>query len=194
MKKDQDPFKKLAPYYDLFMIKAGLYKTNTILKMVPLEPEQRILDLGGGTGYLARKLLGEKREIHVLDTSPQMTRFLQNTPVITTLGDGRATPYKEDFFHGVILSDTYHHIEEQNMLLQEIDRILAPGGFLLIHDFDKNSILTALIGCLEKLFISPVFYTTPQHLKEKILKRNYVLDKETYGLYWFIHVYKKLTL
>lgn len=194
MKKVQEPFKRFAHFYDFFMIVTGLYKTKHILKLAPLKANQRILDIGGGTGYLARKLLGEQREIHVIDTSPDMIRYLDDSPVITTIGDGKSTPYKDNYFHGIILSDAYHHIEQQDALLEEIDRILSPDGFLLIYEFNKSSLLATMIGWLEEKFISPVFYVTPQKLKEKVSQRNYILQKEINKGYWFIHLYQKTNL
>ena len=46
--------------------------------------------------------------------------------------DGYAYPYPDAAFHAVICSDVIEHVGQPNSMLQEMWRVLAPGGLLVV--------------------------------------------------------------
>ncbi len=64
-------FDWLAPVYEKII---GGEDASILLKFLDLQPDQWILDAGGGTGRIAANLCGEGRKIFIADLSFQMLR------------------------------------------------------------------------------------------------------------------------
>lgn len=103
---------------------------------------KRILDLGCGTGrhsvYLAKKGF----DVYGIDIAEegikQARQWLKGEGLNANLKIGsiyEKLPYKNDFFDAVISTYTIHHqkIENIRKTIQEIERILKPGGFIFIN-------------------------------------------------------------
>lgn len=166
----EDVFAGMAPWYDFFMRIFGFYRTEEIIDLLDLKGAEKILDLGGGTGYLAKKLVPLAMEVHLLDLSPAMVSRVRDPAVKVLVGDALNMPYEAEFFDVVILSDVLHHVRERDRLLEETARVLRDGGKFLLHDFDRGTLRGRLLERLESLKLGDVVYTTPDEL-EMCLKR-----------------------
>lgn len=119
---------------------------NTIdFKHFPLRPGERILDLGCGEGRhaLTAYALAEVESIGVdlsfEDLMTALQRFKDfaepdngSKSLFITLADGRYLPFPADSFDKVICSEVLEHIEDHNVVLAEINRVLKVGGMLAI--------------------------------------------------------------
>ena len=168
MSQQSDAFARMAPWYDLFMRVFRLYRTEEIVWLLGLEGNERVLDLGGGTGYLARKLVPLAAEIHPLDLSPAMAARCRGTGVQVLVGDALDMPYEAASFDVVILSDFLHHVKDRQRLLTETARVLRRRGRLLIHDFHGGTLRGKLLERIENRFVGPVVYTTPADLEKEL--------------------------
>ncbi|MCX6723403.1 MAG: class I SAM-dependent methyltransferase [Candidatus Staskawiczbacteria bacterium] len=103
---------------------------------------KKILDLGCGTGrhsvYLAKKGF----EVYGIDIAEegirQAKQWLKSEKLKANLKIGsiyERLPYENDFFDAIISTYTIHHqrIEKIRKAIQEIERILKPGGFIFIN-------------------------------------------------------------
>ena len=103
------------------------------------------LDVGCGPGhvatYLARNAPGLR--VWAFDLS---TAMLQNTGkvakragvasrVVPVRGDMRALPFPDGSFDLVVSQYAFHHLPDVGAALDEIGRVLKPGGTVLIRDF-----------------------------------------------------------
>lgn len=105
----------------------------------------RILDVGCGTGYFARMLsatVGADGAVVGIDASPEMidhaislTRSGANTSF--DVASASALPFPDSSFDVVVSSLTMHHLAPADQLpaIQEMRRVLRPGGTLLIAEF-----------------------------------------------------------
>lgn len=169
-RQGEDVFARMAPWYDLFMRFFGFYRTEEIIGLLGLEGTETVLDVGGGTGYLAKRLVPLAREVHLLDLSPAMVEKARGSAVKTEVGDALDMPYGTGAFDVVILSDFLHHVPDRERLFAETVRVLGEGGKLLIHDFNRGTPGGRLLERLERLMLGEVVYTTPDEL-ERDLKR-----------------------
>ena len=101
------------------------------LRLLP--PTGRVLDLGCAFGYGTRKL-ARAHEAYGLDASPRfIARARRAAPEIPfTLGSAEALPYQDRFFDGVLLLDVLEHVRRERQVLDEVYRVLRPGGILVV--------------------------------------------------------------
>lgn len=117
-----------------------------IWKMVNSAGGSTFVDIGAGTGFITREIavLAEPSvHIHALDIEPLMIEEMQltlpaDTPVQPQLMTRDQLPFADAAVDGIWMITLYHELEPPEPLLQEIRRILRPGGCLLIVDWEKN--------------------------------------------------------
>ncbi len=123
--------------------------------------EGRILDYGCGTGALLEKLLARGISCEGAEFSSNYieivnSRFKDN-PLFNgiELLNGLPTPYKDNTFGMIFLNDVIEHLlpDELENTIQEIYRILKPGGFFIIttpnqEPLDPNKVMCPECGCI----------------------------------------------
>lgn len=93
----------------------------------------RKLDLGCGSGYLARHLLDQGHSVVGLDINrASLAVGSAAAEGIFVQGNALRTPFADGSFDCVVLADVYEHLEAPRDLLAECHRLLAPDGDLLV--------------------------------------------------------------
>lgn len=127
-----------------------------------------LLDLACGTGELESLLVSLYPRIRIvaLDNSQQMLsrakRKLRDSEQVTFLqGDiTRSLPFAGASFDYVIFANALHYVAQPGSLLEEIRRVIKPGGQLIIEDFTINGyFFWALFERLIRL-VDPQYYRT----------------------------------
>lgn len=123
-----------------------------------------LLDLGGGTGALARKLAEALDcKVTVLDPTPEMVAQMEPHPRVTAkLGTAEAMPLADASFDAIVISDAFHHFRDQDGAAAEISRVVRPGGGVLVLEFDPTVGVMPLIVWGEKLLGEPGAFFTPE--------------------------------
>jgi 2-polyprenyl-3-methyl-5-hydroxy-6-metoxy-1,4-benzoquinol methylase len=93
-----------------------------------------ILDVGSGPGFILRKLKPKNPVLHALDLSTKCVSYLnqQGIKAIRLDISSDAFPYENNFFDYVIFTEVIEHLAFPDHTIQEIYRVLKPGGKLLI--------------------------------------------------------------
>ena len=94
---------------------------NALVAKLPAEA--RILDVGAGHGDFAD--IFEGRRYYSLDIVPY-----PEVDLVADLGD--VNPFKDGAFDAVVLMNVLEHVYESRALLQSVERIVAPGGCVII--------------------------------------------------------------
>jgi ubiquinone/menaquinone biosynthesis C-methylase UbiE len=106
-------------------------------------PEDRVIDLGAGTGLLTLTLAGRVADIVAIDYAQAMVDHLHMTcenrhitNVTCTVADLRTIPLPDGSRTLAVSNYAYHHLDHAGkaVALEELYRILAPGGRLVICD------------------------------------------------------------
>jgi len=88
-----------------------------------------LLDIGGAAGYLARAADGHGYDCVVVEPFyDQLFLHEQQPTPLTALADGRALPVPDGSFGVVHCSNVLEHIPDYVRLLEEMVRVLRPGG------------------------------------------------------------------
>jgi ubiquinone/menaquinone biosynthesis C-methylase UbiE len=127
----------------------------------------RILDVGSGTGYFVRMLAdiaGPRGSVVGVDAAPEMiahasSRSRSAANVSFEVGSAGALSFPDSSFDVVVSSLTMHHVAaaEQLAAVQEMRRVLRPGGRLLIAEFQAPA------GHAWKLLLGPTGLTAMGH-------------------------------
>jgi ubiquinone/menaquinone biosynthesis C-methylase UbiE len=138
-----DPeFSRRLPFRDTTGRNAKLWRVRAIhylairafLALFPRS--ERVLDVGAGNGWLARRLAGSHR-VTALDVDGSDTGLgaLGDDPRIRCVrADIEALPLGDAAFDVVIVAAALHYAVELPRALSELARVLRPGGGLVIAD------------------------------------------------------------
>lgn len=111
---------------------------RVLLKFFGNLTDKRVLDVGCGKGRFARVLQEQNpgAEIWGLDISEEMLRFVP-AGIHTVAGSMTELPFATSAFDFVYATESLEHAVEIERAVQEMCRVLKPGGKLLI--VDKNA-------------------------------------------------------
>jgi malonyl-CoA O-methyltransferase len=111
---------------------------RVLLKFFGNLTDKRVLDVGCGKGRFARVLQEQNpgAEIWGLDISEEMLRFVP-AGIHTVAGSMTELPFAASAFDFVYATESLEHAVEIERAVQEMCRVLKPGGKLLI--VDKNA-------------------------------------------------------
>jgi len=139
----------LTAYYDL-AIKLTMPEKrfrNRLMDEVNPNSNEKILEFGFGTGQnlVIGKLRNSNTKFYGLDIDPKVKRMVEsrlkskNLNIPLKLYDGGKFPFKSNNFDKVFSSLVFHHLDTKvkKHCLKEINRVLKPGGLLIIGDWGK---------------------------------------------------------
>lgn len=121
--------------------------TEQAIALMNLQPKDRVLDLGCGTGWASRRLArivtgGEVVGIDVADEmlrrAEQASAGIKNVRYIW--GSAEKIPAQDNFFTKVLSVESFYYYADQGKALDELRRVMAPGGrlFILINLYKDN--------------------------------------------------------
>ena len=151
-----DHFNFIARWYDRLIRPA---EDGRLAALLAAEPEQTVLDVGGGTGRYARSLAENGARVIVCDASPGMARQAQAKGLSAVLCDVTRLPFADGSADRVLVVDAFHHFVApspelaQPAAAHELLRALALRGRMVIEEPDVTHRSVKLIVWLEKLLL-----------------------------------------
>lgn len=110
--------------------------------------EGRILDVGCGPGDIAIEIASAfpRAKIVGMDLSEPMLKIAQSAAeragvpdrVSFRKGDAKSMPFEDKSFDVVISLNTFHLVDDQVGMLNEVERVLKPNGLLLVTDIRRS--------------------------------------------------------
>jgi ubiquinone/menaquinone biosynthesis C-methylase UbiE len=98
---------------------------------------RRTLDVGCGTGTLTAALAERSGKVWGIDSSPEMLALARAKPTRARFKEGRAEslPFKDRWFERAVIRLGLH-LFHRSKALEEVARVLVPGGRVVIATFD----------------------------------------------------------
>ena len=101
-------------------------------------PKGSFLDLGAGTGYIAKIAADYFSHVVAVDVSERMLGLITDPRIFKKVGSACEIPYPEEYFDVVCTFSLLHHIEHHRKVFHEIKRVLKYGGtYYSDHDIEE---------------------------------------------------------
>jgi len=123
-----------AAQYDQLVHEYNSYAHDVIFGMCfeYVKPHDRLLDVGIGTGLASRSFALAGLEVYGCDGSTEMLKVCESKAFAQELKifdlQSLPLPYSDRFFDHVICCGVLHFFDNLETLLQEVSRIIRPGG------------------------------------------------------------------
>lgn len=151
-------WQRVAGFYTRFeSINEPLYE-NISRKIIPsLNSEMKVLELACGSGQLTFRLADYVKVWEATDFSPAMIeqakKKKKKKSICFSVQDATNLPYEKDSFDVVLIANALHIMPRPNRALNEIFRVLKPGGFLFAPTFiwRKNAGFQLCAWLIERL-------------------------------------------
>ena len=162
-------FDSVAQNYDLMndVMSLGIHRLwkNTLINKLNIKQNTRLLDVGGGTGDIAFKIVEKDNlDIVVTDINTEMLEVGRNRAIDQGIikgikwlgGDAEQLPFKNSSFDIYTTAFCMRNVTHLDRALREAFRILKPGGRFLCLEFSHM-----IIPSLTKLYDSYSFKLLP---------------------------------
>jgi ubiquinone/menaquinone biosynthesis C-methylase UbiE len=137
------------PLYDPFTALLGGNRVRKrLVDQADLQPGQKILDIGSGTGTLSIAIKRDHPSVNIVGIDPDpkaLTRArkkAQHAGVSIQFDQGFSDqlPYPDASFDRVFSTLMFHHLKDQDKekTLQEVGRVLKTGGSFHLLDFVRS--------------------------------------------------------
>lgn len=151
---------RLADYRDHYAADAGaivdpgalpparraseLRRLEALVRLLRLRPDERLLDVGCGSGWLAARCQAAGGSVWALDLARLgVVAARRRFPGIAhfQVADVYHLPYAPACFDAAVLSEVVEHLEDMGAALAQVARVLRPGGRLLVSVPYRETIL-----------------------------------------------------
>src|SRR5262245_3550364 len=145
-------FESVAPRYDLMndLMSAGVHRLwkSTLVDVLNPRPGERLLDVAGGTGDIAFRILhrqGQRPDVTVCDINAAMLAVGRDRAadrglikgLTWTTGDAENLPFGDRSFDGYTVAFGLRNVTDLDKALIEAHRVLKPGGRFYCLEFSK---------------------------------------------------------
>jgi len=145
-------FDSVAGRYDLMndLMSMGIHRMwkRFTIELSGVRRGHRVLDIAGGTGDLTRRfseLVGPEGEVVLADINASMLRVGRSK--LTDQGyagnidyvqaNAEALPFADNSFQAVSIAFGLRNVTDKDKALREMQRVLKPGGKLMVLEFSK---------------------------------------------------------
>ena len=186
---NNDASKRLmAMYLTLDMID----QRKQIIELLKLNPDERVLDVGSGPGFLASEIgevVGPSGQVCGIDISETLLKIAEarcaHQPWVEFCqSDAARLPYPDYYFDIVISTQVLEYVTDANAVLTELYRVLRPGGRVVLLDTDWDSIvwhttdatrMNRILSVWDEHAADPYL---PRTLTRKLLQAGFQIDAQ----------------
>jgi len=148
-------FSSVATKYDLMndLMSLGIHRLwkKFTIDLSQVRSRDKVLDIAGGTGDLAyefTKRVGDQGQVCLVDINAEMLRVgrdrLLDRGIVGKVNyfqaDAELLPFPDNHFNCVTIAFGLRNVTRKENALREMQRVLKPGGQLLVLEFSKPAL------------------------------------------------------
>ena len=148
-------FHSVAEKYDVMndLMSLGIHRLwkRYAIELSGVRRGQRVLDLAGGTGDLAKRfarMVGEQGEVVLADINGSMLERgrsrLVDAGVVGNVryvqANAECLPFPENYFDCISIAFGLRNVTDKQTALASMARVLKPGGRVLVLEFSKPAV------------------------------------------------------
>ena len=163
-------FDVLAPKYERFIKPIDPVR---LCSLVGLPIKGQLLDAGGGTGRISYSLRQWVKGVVIVDSSMGMlVQAKTKAGLQTVCSNTEKLPFHNEIFERVIMVDALHHVSDINATLDELWRVVKPGGRIVIEEPDIQTYTVKILAIIEKLALMRSHFMAPQNIQKAFGDKN----------------------
>jgi SAM-dependent methyltransferase len=161
---------------------------------------KRVLEIGAGFGRLSSEYLAAYDQVVLLDYSFSQLEYAReqlgsSDKFVYVAADAYALPFKAAQFDGVSMVRTIHHMQNVQLAVRQVARVLTDEGVFLLEHANKQNLKAILRYALKRQTWSPygrepyefvelnyVFH--PQFMMDALTQHGFVVEQRI-PLSWF---------
>jgi SAM-dependent methyltransferase len=156
-----------------------------VLEWLDAKPGEYILDVGCGDGQLSRRIVDTGANVLGVDTSAAMIAAARERWIEAEHASGEALPFGDGVFDAVFSNAALHWMRDQDAMLEEVHRVLKPGGRFVAEMGGHGNIaairvaLTAVLmryGCGDRED-GVNYYPTPESYSLRLERHGFKVEK-----------------
>lgn len=142
---------------------------DVVVDLVPEDREASWLEVACGPAVIARALAAKVGRVRGIDLTPAMVGKAHEEAaregvdnVEFSVGDATALEFEDASFDGAVTRLSFHHIPAPQRVLEEMARVVRPGGWVIVSDLltDEDADAQAWHQEIERLR-DPSHWATP---------------------------------
>lgn len=183
-------FDMIAPVYERLAHPLVMGSPAHVFELLQLQGHETILDVGGGTGALARLIVERTRaEVTVLDASRRMLDQIPHHPRLHRVhAPANSLPFHAESFDLVVSTAALHWLTPHQATLSAMRRVLRPGGRLYLQDFDKAGLMGPLLTRGEELLKQGAEYLSRQELEPLLEEQGFAGRFVLFNLFQYAYL------
>lgn len=177
-------YKNLAEHYDLFLTYSPDFvrrMTGKMIEKLRLEEDDRLVDLGGGTGLYSADILQQvnlRHPVLLVDPFEEMLARAPDDPRLRTVcADALGFAAQDGTYEKVLMKEAVHHVDDRARLFADLFARLAPGGRLLLVHIPPAIDYPLFKAALER---SLRWHADPDELVRLLQRAGFTVERETF--------------
>ncbi|MXQ07188.1 3-demethylubiquinone-9 3-O-methyltransferase [Alphaproteobacteria bacterium GH1-50] len=154
---------------------------------------KRVLDLGCAGGFMAEELARRGAFVTGIDPAAQAIAAArthaqdERLDIRYDVGVGEALPYDDGAFDAVVCVDVLEHVSDLQKVIDEVYRVLTPGGAFLFDTINRNpvsrlavvTVAENVLGLLPKGTHDPDMFIRPDELRQALKTAGFEIGRFT---------------
>jgi ubiquinone/menaquinone biosynthesis C-methylase UbiE len=140
----KDYFEKVADNWD--QMRRGFFSDKVrkvAVSKVDIQAGKLAADIGAGTGFITEELVGNGLKVIAIDQSKAMLEEMEKKfghfdTVEYRIGEFDNLPLQNETVDYIFANMYLHHVDSPQVAIEEMVRVLKPGGKVVITDMDEH--------------------------------------------------------
>lgn len=180
-------FDMWSRFYDLPAVQRMVYRPvqDAVVSALAERDAPRVLDVGCGTGLLTTRLADDEG-YHLVAGVDLSFGMLEQAEARSRLpawvqGDSMRLPFPDGCFDAVVSTESLHWYPDQVAALREFNRVLAPGGRMLVALVNPvTESVSWMAHAGSQLANQPFWWPTRQRMRDQVASAGFrMLDQRT---------------